>query len=171
MKNRLRPFFVILLLFIALSISLSGCNSINVSPPVLDFSADITITSEDCLGSVSPISATLECTSQGAMKVTVTSPDELEGLSYKWTDVLEISYKGLICTADINYITENCFAEVIYYILYDMRTQEEYDSFSSGVAEYKGDCLSGEYIVRTDTDGYIQNISVEELSLVIDFEY
>ncbi len=171
MKNRLRPFFILLLTLISASVLLLGCKGINVSPPVLDFSADIEVASDECLGKASPLSATLDCTSQGAMKLSVTTPDELSGLTYKWTDVLEISYKELICTADIEYITETCFAEAVYNVLCDLRTKEDFDTFNSGFAEYRGECPSGEYIVRTDSKGYIQDISIEELSLRVTFAY
>lgn len=165
MKRTFLFFIAILLCF------LSACGNNPPSQPVLDFQCTLSIDSEDIFDGLFPLQAEISSTMQGAVVIKTTTPDELWGLTYKWTDSFELIYEGLHAQTQKGYLPKQSYAEAIYNVLCALSREEQCDSFSDGVAVFTGECASGTYRVTTDSKGYIQNISIEEISLSADFTY
>lgn len=144
-----------------------ACSS-KPSSPLLDFSANVSICDDYGLEG---LQAEVNSTMQGAVTIKVTTDNELWGLTYKWSDGFELIYEGLHCKTQKGYMPEGAFAEVIYNVLCALSREKECKSFSEGVALYEGECRSGYYKVTTDSKGYIQSISVEEINFFADFKY
>ncbi len=160
-----RLFLAILCIFIA---GVTGCTAQKPLNPVLDFSAKVRISDDYALKG---LEAEISSTMQGAASVKVTTPDELWGLTYKWSDGFELIYDGLHCKTQKGYLPKECFAEALYNVFCALSRVEECTSFSDGVALYEGECASGHYKATTDSKGNIQNISIEEINLSADFTY
>ncbi len=164
MKRTLTFFIVIIVMF------LSACSANPPSQPVLDFQAKLSIEDKAFDGLFS-LQAEITSTMQGAVAMKVTTPDELWGLTYKWTDGFEMIYEGLHTKTQKGYLPKDSFAQALYNVLCALSREEQCDSFEKGIAVFTGECASGAYKVTTDSKGYIQNISVEEINLTIDFTY
>ncbi|MBQ8001562.1 MAG: hypothetical protein IJ298_10275 [Ruminococcus sp.] len=165
MKRTFVFFLAIILCF------LSACSAQPPTQPVLDFQAKVSIDGEKAFDGLFSLQAEVSSTMQGAVVIKVTTPDELWGLTYKWTDNFEIIYEGLHAQTQKGYLPKDSYAEAIYNVLCALSREEQCDSFSDGVAVFTGDCASGTYKVTTDSKGYIRNISVEEINLSADFTY
>lgn len=157
-----------LLILCVLFAGCTACSALQPSEPVLDFSANVSICDDYGLEG---LTAEINSTMQGAVAVKVTSPDELWGLTYKWSDGFELIYDGLHCKTQKGYMPKEAFAEAVYNVLCDLSRTEGCKSFSEGLAVYEGECRSGCYKVTTDSKGYIQNISIEEINLSAEFSY
>ena len=163
--KRTLPFFIVIIVMF-----LSACSANPPSQPVLDFQAKLSIEDKAFDGLFS-LQAEITSTMQGAVAMKVTTPDELWGLTYKWTDGFEMIYEGLHTKTQKGYLPKDSFAQALYNVLCALSREEQCDSFEKGVAVFTGECASGAYKVTTDSKGYIQNISVEEINLTIDFTY
>lgn len=159
---------LLLLILCFLSAGFTGCTAQQPSEPVLDFTARVTISDDFGL---KDLEAEVSSTMQGAASVKVTTPDELWGLTYKWSSDFELIYDGLHCMTQKDYMPKECFAQALYNVFCALSRVEECSSFSEGIALYEGECSSGHYKVTTDKNGYIQNISVEEIKIYADFTY
>lgn len=148
--------------------TLGACGNRSVPLPVLDFSAQVSICDDYGL---KDLEAEVNSTMQGAVTIKLTSPDELWGLTYKWSDGFELIYDGLHCKTQKGYMPEEAFAEALYNVFCALSRVEQYSSFTGAVALYEGQCNSGQYKVITEKKGYIQNISIEEINLSADFTY
>lgn len=164
MKRILTFLIVIIVMF------LPACSANPPSQPVLDFQAKLSIEDKAFDGLFS-LQAEITSTMQGAVAMKVTTPDELWGLTYKWTDGFEMIYEGLHTKTQKGYLPKDSFAQAVYNVLCALSREEQCDSFEDGVAAFTGECASGAYKVTTDSKGYIQNISVEEIKSTIDFTY
>ena len=162
--KRLFSFVLILILF------LTGCSA-EPPVPVLDFKGIITVDGTECFDALFDIEAEIHSTLQGAVTITVTTPDELWGLTYKWRDDFEMIYESLHVKTQKGYLPDDAFAQAIYNVLCDLSRQPECKDFSDGVALFEGECQSGKYTVTTDKKGYTQNISIREINLSADFRY
>ncbi len=152
-------------------ISFTACASSAPSAPLLDFEAQIQIDGTEVYEGLFDLQAEITSTMQGAVVIRVTTPDELWGLTYKWSDGFELIYEGIHAKTQKDYMPKEGFAQAIFNVLCALSREESCDSFSQGVAVFTGECPSGSYKVTTDSAGYIQNISVERLKLSVDFEY
>lgn len=162
--KRLFSFVLILMLFF------TGCNA-QPPVPVLDFKGCITVDGTECFDSLFDIEAEIHSTLQGAVTITVTTPDELWGLTYNWRDDFEMIYESLHVKTQKGYLPNDAFAQAVYNVLCDLSRQPECKDFSAGVAVFEGECPSGKYKVVTDNKGYIQNVSIKEINLSADFRY
>lgn len=164
--KRLLAFLLSFLIFF-----LTACAPSAPSQPVLDFEAQIQIDGNEFYEGLSDLQAEITSTMQGAVVIRVTTPDELWGLTYKWSDGFELIYEGIHAKTQKDYMPKEGFAQAIFNVLCALSREEGCDSFSQGVAVFTGECSSGSYKATTDSAGYIQDISVEELKLSVAFEY
>lgn len=162
---------IFVFLISAVMVLLTACAPVAPAQPVLDFTATVSVDGTEAFDDVFDLQAEISSTMQGAVVIKVTTPDELWGLTYKWSDGFELIYEGLHAKTQKGYLPKESFAQAVYNVLCALSREEECDSFSEGVAVFTGECASGMYRVTTDTKGYIQNISVKELNLCVDFEY
>lgn len=159
------------MLMSVLIIFLFGCEPKTPPEPVLDFEASMYVDGTEYTEGVFSIEADITSTQMGVAVISVTTPDELRGLQYKWGEGFEIIYKGLHCQTEKGYLPKESFAEAVYGVLTSMAREYSCESFKDGVAVFRGESPSGEYTATADSDGYIQNISVEEINLSVDFKY
>lgn len=162
--KKLFSFFLMLILF------LTGCSA-EPPVPVLDFKGYITVDGSKAFDSLFDIEAEIHSSLQGAVTITVTTPDELWGLTYKWRDDFEMIYESLHVKTHKGYLPDEAFAQGIYNVLCSMSRQPECKDYSEGEAVFEGECPSGRFRVITDKKGYIQNISVKEINLSVSFSY
>ncbi len=158
-------------LLISVLLCLSACSTQPPSQPVLDFQAKMSVDGTKAFDGLFNVEAEITSTMQGAVAMKVTTPDELWGLTYKWTDGFEMIYEGLHTKTQKGYLPKDSFTEAVYNVLCALSREEQCDSFEDGVAVFTGECPSGAYKVTTDSKGYIQNISVEEINLFANFTY
>lgn len=155
----------------AVTVIFNACTPAPPSQPVLDFEAKITVDGEKAFDGLFSPEAEITSTMQGAVTIKTTTPDELWGLTYKWSDGFEIIYDGLHAQTQKGYLPDDAYAQAVYNVLCAMSREQECDSFSEGVAVFTGECPGGSYRAVTDAKGYIQNISIEEINLNVDFIY
>lgn len=149
----------------ALVIFLFGCTP-NVPPtPCLEFSANIR-----AVGESYSLEAQLSSTSQGALFISVTTPDEIAGLSYSFKDELSISFSGLKMKSSEKYLPCENFAAAIKSVLEDLSEKAEFKGFRESFAVFSGISESGEYEALTDKDGFIKNISLKEINLNVSLD-
>lgn len=158
-------------LLVILITFLGACAPQTPPEPVLDFTADVFIDGTSFTDGAFDISAEVTSTSHETAVITITSPDELWGLRYKWVDGFEMIYLGLHCKTEKGYLPADSFAEAIYNVLSSLKGEGVAVSFNGKVAVFSGECPSGKYKVTTDKKGYIQNISIEEINLHTEFTY
>lgn len=149
----------------------SGCSA--QTPPALqlDFTASVLIRQEDSLSQRQSYQAQLISTTNGLISLRIKSTDALNNLTYKWDDKLTLSSNDMYLQTETDYLPSFSFAQAIYNVLTDLPTSGEFAEFADNEAVFCGLCKSGEYTVKTDKNGYIQNISIEELKLSVDFDY
>lgn len=162
---------ILICLLVVASVFLTACNAKPPSQPVLDFNCKMIVDGTKAYDGLFSVEADITSTMQGAATIQVTTPDELWGLTYKWTDGFEMIYEGLHAQTQKGYLPRESFAQAIYNVLCALSRETACESFSDGVAIFTGDSASGAYKVITDSKGYIQNISIEEINLSADFIY
>ncbi len=162
---------IFLCLFVINFMFLSACGAKPPAQPVLDFQGRVIVDGTKAFDGLFSIEAEITSTMQGAATIQVTTPDELWGLTYKWTDGFEMIYEGLHAKTQKDYLPKDSFAQAIYNVLCALSRETACDSFADNEAVFTGECGSGKYKVTTDSIGYIQNISIEEISLSADFIY
>ncbi len=156
-----------LLIFILSAVfMLFGCVPQNPPVPVLDFSAKICVKGEG-----ESLSAELSSTSQGALFIHVTTPDEIAGLAYSFKDEMRMSFSGLEVKSTNDYLPSGNFAFVLKNVLDSLAKGVEFEGFRSTAAVFETETLGMKYEILTDDEGYIQNISDKELNIDIDFLY
>ncbi len=161
---------IFLIFFIAATVLLCGCEEKNPPEPVLDFKADITV-DKAAFSDEFELRAEITSTMQGAVSIRITTPDEISPLCYKWGEAFDISLYEYTCRTNAGYLPPTSFAEGIYSALFDVGRNGECVSYKNGEAVFEGVSRSGRYRVLTDRDGYILNISIDEIKLSADFEY
>ncbi len=162
---------IFLCLLVIAFMLLSACSAKPPAQPVLDFQGKMIVDGTKAYDGLFSIEADIASTMQGAVTIQVTTPDELWGLTYKWTDGFEMIYEGLHAKTQKDYLPKDSFAQAVYNVFCALSRESTCDSFSDGVATFTGECASGKYKVTTDSKGYIQNISIEEINLSADFIY
>ncbi len=148
-----------------------GCKAKEPPDPLVEFSASAVVCIDDKLHSRSEFQAQVTSAAQGVLSVTLTGPSELAGLSCRWGDGFEMSYKDLCLKGEENYLPDFAFQRAIYDVLKSLPQKATCTSFADGVATFEGSIPAGEYTLTTDTEGYIQEISVEEINLEMQFSY
>ncbi len=134
-----------------------------------EFSAVAVVYVNDSLQSRCELQGQVVSTAQGVLSVTLTNPRELAGLCCKWGDGFEMWYNDLCLKGEEAYLPDFAFPRVMYDVLRDLPQNGVCTSFEEGIATFGGKVSAGEYIATTDGKGYIQNISVKEINLTIEF--
>ena len=107
----------------------------------------------------------------GQGQFTITSPDELATLSYKWVRGVEISLDSLECRTEVSYLPKESFIQTLYKVLCHVTVNGEFKGKPGEFWEFEG-CTEGiSYRVLTDKEGYIRNIFVEELNFTAEISY
>lgn len=161
----------ILLLLSFFLFVLFGCEARTPPEPVVEFSSQATICVKDSLSGNFQLQGKVTCTAQGVLVITVTSPEELKGLCYKWVDGFEMIYNDLHLKTESDYLPDFSFPQVLHDVMGELIKGAQCCEYDGNTAIFEGESSCGEYRVVTDKRGYIQNISVKEISLAIDFIY
>lgn len=148
-----------------------GCKGKEPPCPVTEFSADMVISVDDSLQSREELLAHAVSAARGVLCVTLTHPPEVSDLCYKWGDGFEMTYNGLKVLAEADYLPEFSFARVLYEVLENLRENPQCTGFEQEVATFEGRVTAGEYCAETDKAGNVQQISVGEINLTIEFSY
>lgn len=108
---------------------------------------------------------------QNVTTITLTEPENLNDLVYKWVDdVLSISYNGLQCDTQNQYLPSNNFAQAMYNVLKSAKESAVYESTEENTCIFTGESQSGAYILKTDKKtGEIQSLQIEALKLNVAF--
>lgn len=168
--KRILSVLILLMIPLAILFSMSACNGSISVEPMLDFSADIYVDDSYTKG-VFAIEAELVNNTEGLTLLTVSSPDELWGMSYKWSDGLQISLNGLSVKTESEYLPETSFANMIKQVLKDLRGRTVELAVEDEYAVFAGKCGGYDYTVRTDRKGYIQSLCVSKNALSVHFLY
>lgn len=163
---------ILLLAVIALiTLLFAACTQAGGDPalPVTDFSAGAQVNTSGTL-----LTCDVSHTKEGVSSVTVTKPDGLKGLSFKWLgNSYSIEYNQLFCQTTSDYLPQQSFARAIVNVLDacakpDQLTLTE-NKNGSGV--YSGTCDSGDFTVTCDSKtGIIQKVEIKNLLLTVNFE-
>lgn len=160
----MRRFVLTAMLFVL--VLFSSCSGMSERIPELktSFSADVEVTMGE-----QKIACELSRLPQGAATVRLTSPQTVQGVTYKWLDgKYSISYGDLMCKTDSVFLPENSFVCSLTDILVQTDKQESlsYVGIQDDMAMFKGVCDSGEFTVCADTQsGLIQKINLPALSM------
>ena len=151
--------------------SFASCKGTKPLPEVAkDFTAVATIHSQN-LSEDYILKAEVTVENASAFEINVTSPEDLAGLSYLWNaDEFEMVYDELHCKAEVDYLPEFGFAQIIRNVLCSVYENPCGEYTESGDVIFAGKCVSGGFELLTDNKGKIRNISVEELNFSADFE-
>lgn len=157
-----------LLIFVFILI-ISGCSSANVCNPQKEFTSAVIVKSQMFMPEDFTFEAQVQRTSDGELDIIITSPKEISGLAYSYSDKFYMSYNELYCETEADYLPEFSFAQVIRNVLEDLYTNAQCTDKEADGCTYKGSSDSGEYTVKTDKEGYITDISVEEINFYCEF--
>lgn len=139
------------------------------APPVTDFSASAQVDTSGTL-----ISCDISHTKEGVSSVTVTKPDGLKGLSFKWLGgSYSIEYNQLFCQTTSDYLPQQSFARAIVNVLDACAAPDKLtlSENKNGLGVYTGTCDSGDFTVTCDNKtGIIQKVEIKNLSLIVNFE-
>lgn len=165
-----RSFFLILAIAF-ITILLAACSQGAAQPakPITDFAAAAQV---DTAGT--ELSCEVSHTKEGVSSVTVTKPDGLKGLCFKWLGgAYSIEYNKLFCQTTSDYLPQQSFARAIVNVLNSCASPDELSLTENkdNLCVYKGSCDSGDFKVTCDNKtGLIQIIEIENLSLKVEFE-
>ena len=149
----------------------SGCSTKAPPVPLCSFSASVNISVGDSLEKRNEFQAQISVTAPGVMTVTLTSPPEVAGLSYKWEQNFEMIYKGLHLQTEREYLPKFSFARVLYDVISDVEKNAAFEKFEEDKVLFQGTRGNEAYTLTTDENGYIQSIVVEKLNLEVEFFY
>lgn len=119
------------------------------------------------------VRAELSSGSNNSLNLRLSSPENMNGYSYSFkNDKLVLTYKNFKIKSEKDYLNKRDFSVILYNVVKSFKKEDNlvlrgsYNSF----AEYKGDCESGGYILKTEPDsGLPKEISIKELNLNIKF--
>ena len=137
----------------------------------MDFTASVLVRQKDALNGNNSYQARLTAVSQGAMVLKVQSNDVTGNLQYTFEDKLTLSFGDMHLVTETDYLPKNSSPQAIYNVLFDLPRAGEFVRFEDDEAVFRGITPSGEYTVKTDEDGRIEEISIKEINLTVDFEY
>ncbi len=151
------------LLFLCLIILLGGCKA-EPAFPLDKFKGKFTAFEKDVKLKGEIISDSNNC-----MALKLSSPESMRGYIYKYTDdKLSIHYCNMNIDCEVDYLPKGAFSQVIFSVIKSIKKEENcvltgsYNSF----AEYKGNCNSGEYRIKSDIiNGFIKEISLKEIKI------
>lgn len=148
--------------------TLSACTPISPAQPEYYFTSDAQIKTQNCV-----THAQVQSCEDGTISVTVTSPEELQGMKYQYTnDTLYIEYDGLKCTTVTDYLSDSNPFDIIYTVLKASVSSELNIIENDGKdVLYKGRTDSGAFEMCVDADtGAITRITPSFADVQITFE-
>lgn len=108
-------------------------------------------------------------TDDGEMYLDVSTPDELYGLSFSWTDNFTIGYRGLNAVTESDYLPPSAFAQALKNALESMATDKPVlENSDDGLFTATGRSDSGCYSVYTDQSGVIKKIEIAGCDLKLE---
>lgn len=167
----MRRSILILITVALITLLFAACTQAGGDPalPVTDFSAGAQVDTSGTL-----LSCDVSHTKEGVSSVTVTKPDGLKGLSFKWLGgSYSIEYNQLFCQTTSDYLPQQSFARAIVNVLGACAEPDKLTlaENKNGLCVYKGICDSGDFSVTCDSKtGIIQKVEIESLSLLVNFE-
>ena len=148
---------------------LGGCSGMKSYEPQQEFTSTVIVRSQRFATEEFLLEAEVQRSSGGELDIVITSPKEISGLLYSYSDKFYMSYNDLYCETETDYLPVFSFPQVIRNVLDDFYTNAECTDKSTEGCTYKGKSKSGEYILCTDKDGYIKNVSIEGINFSADF--
>ena len=150
---------------------LCGCSVITENVPEVQtaFSATVSVTMGE-----NEVICTVSRLPEGAATICLTSPETVQGITYKWLNGdCSISYGELLCETDSIFLPDNsfvCCLEDIWTVCGD-DTALSYMGDEDNQAVFEGVCDSGEFTVYVDSQsGLIQKIVLPSLDMEAVFE-
>lgn len=101
--------------------------------------------------------------------ISVSTPDELCGLSYLFYDTVTINYRGLNAVAEKDYLGDSNFAQSILNVIEDIPEGAQWIKEENQEHYFEGYCKSGKYILITDKSGNLRNIYLSKTGYDITF--
>ena len=166
----MRRSIILILAIAAITVLFAACSQATAQPakPVTDFSAAAQV---DTAGT--QLSCEVSHTKEGVSSVTVTKPDGLKGLCFKWLGgAYSIEYNKLYCQTTSDYLPQQSFARAIVNVLNVCASPEELSlaENENNLCVYTGSCDSGNFKVTCDSKtGLIQTVEIDGLSLKVEF--
>lgn len=159
MKLKIIPIFI-------LCLTLCSCSK---KPAEIkkDFSATI-----DCDYNGTKLKAEINAEKHNDLVIKMLEPRGVEGYAYTYKGGrLNINYNELNIDSADDYLPSSSFAEAIYNVLKSVNSEKAVLNGSyNSLAEYKGKCDSGNYILKTDINtGYISELEIKEIKLTASF--
>lgn len=166
----MRRSFILILAVAAIAVLFAACSQGAAQPakPVTDFSASAQV---DTAGT--ELSCEVSHTKEGVSSVTVTKPEGLKGLCFKWLGgAYSIEYNKLFCQTTSDYLPQQSFARAIVNVLNACSSPEDLSlaENKNNLCVYTGTCGSGNFKVTCDNKtGLIQIVEIDDLSLKVEF--
>lgn len=102
------------------------------------------------------------------MYLDISTPDELYGLSYSWTDTFTVGYRGLNAVTESDYLPPSSFAQAIKNTLDDIiLSKPDLVIDAKGTFTATGKSKSGRYEVFTDREGNVAKINLPEADITM----
>lgn len=131
---------------------------------VTSFSANVQVTQED-----SVILCTISRTPESIAAVTVTEPQQLNGMRFEWRGSgYGISYNGITCETEKPFLPNTSFAAALVNALTEAAKPEglAFEAMQEERALFSGTCDSGRFqIWVNNANGLIEQLTVDELKL------
>lgn len=162
----MRKFSVSLLAISFFIMSLCGCQTKSSVEPIVQFSADVKIVTDDM-----QMQATL-CTDESVVTVTVISPETLNGLTYRRAkSTLYIEQNGLKCTTVTDYLQSFNPFDVLIDCMLSLKSSElQYVTQEEEYVVYKGIAENGGYSIYVDShSGYIHKLQPQYTACSFEF--
>ena len=159
MKLKIIPIFI-------LCLTLCSCSK---KPAEIkkDFSSTI-----DCDYNGTKLKAEISAEKHNDLVIKMLEPRGVEDYAYTYKGGrLNINYNDLNIDSADDYLPSSSFAEAIYNVLKSVNSEKAVLNGSyNSLAEYKGKCDSGNYILKTDINtGYISELEIKEIKLTASF--
>jgi len=154
------------------SLFLQGCQdtkkTVEIQP---DFEAVINVRRDAADAQDFALQGEISVENRTDVEITVISPKETKGLTYSWDEDFEMVFEDLYCKAETDYLPSFTYEQGIYNVLQSLYGNTDPKKLEDGSWLFAGKSASGDYEVIADSNGYIKDISVEEINLYATFEY
>lgn len=106
-------------------------------------------------------------TDDGEMYLDISTPDELYGLSFSWTDSFTIGYRGLNAVTESDYLPPSAFAQALKNALDSISSEKPpLESGDNGLFIASTGTDSGCYTVYTDSEGEIKELQIPACNII-----
>lgn len=152
------------------SFSLCACSSDDAfSPPAVN--GEFTAQAQIEYNSLA-ISADISVLKENVVTISVTSPETLKGLTYRFTDsTLKMGYNGLESTSDEAFVPVDGFANCLYRVLQSINKSEyDFDCNQDEMSRFTGNLGGAQYTFTVDNQsGNIRGITVSKPQMTVNF--